>query len=165
MNGAPQADALPLRDIHLPDSVPWWPPAPGWWLLLILLCLIAAIAVYYYRRRRQRLASATWQARLLLRQIREDYAAHKDTQRLIKALSSLLRRTAVSLDERRSVAAITGEDWLNYLDATLPEPGFSEGPGRVLESGPYRQQVAVDADALIDLCDSWLLHAGSEPGR
>ena len=28
---------LPLRDIHLPEAVSWWPPAYGWWLLVVLL--------------------------------------------------------------------------------------------------------------------------------
>ena len=28
---------LQLRDIHLPESSLWWPPAPGWWILALLL--------------------------------------------------------------------------------------------------------------------------------
>ncbi|MGH8222486.1 MAG: DUF4381 family protein, partial [Woeseiaceae bacterium] len=27
---------IPLRDLHLPEAVGWWPPAPGWWLLIAL---------------------------------------------------------------------------------------------------------------------------------
>jgi len=30
MNPDPLA---PLRPLHLPDQIGWWPPAPGWWLL------------------------------------------------------------------------------------------------------------------------------------
>ena len=29
--------ALPLRDIQLPDAVSWWPLAMGWWLLLLVM--------------------------------------------------------------------------------------------------------------------------------
>ena len=29
-------DALPLRDLQLPEAVGWWPLAPGWWVLLAL---------------------------------------------------------------------------------------------------------------------------------
>ena len=42
-----------LRDIHLPDGVAWWPPAPGWWLLLLLLAVIGAL-IWRYRQQQAR---------------------------------------------------------------------------------------------------------------
>ncbi|MGB5726303.1 MAG: DUF4381 domain-containing protein, partial [Thiogranum sp.] len=44
---------LPLRDIHLPDPLSWWPPAPGWWLLLTLLVAIALLGGYLLHRYRR----------------------------------------------------------------------------------------------------------------
>ena len=38
---APAMNELPLRDIHLPDAVSWWPPAIGWWLLAIIIVALA----------------------------------------------------------------------------------------------------------------------------
>ena len=32
-------NALPLRDLHLPDAIGWWPLAPGWWVLIALSLL------------------------------------------------------------------------------------------------------------------------------
>ena len=29
--------ALPLRDLHLPDAIGWWPLAPGWWGVIAAL--------------------------------------------------------------------------------------------------------------------------------
>ena len=26
-----EENVLPLRDLHLPEAVGWWPLAPGWW--------------------------------------------------------------------------------------------------------------------------------------
>src|SRR5262245_54923082 len=48
---------LPLRDIHLPGAVGWWPPAFGWWLLLTLAFVAAALyALHLYRARHRRAA-------------------------------------------------------------------------------------------------------------
>jgi len=44
---------LPLRDIHLPAPLSWWPPAPGWWLLLTLLVAIALLGGYLLHRYRR----------------------------------------------------------------------------------------------------------------
>ena len=27
-------EQIPLRDLHLPDAISWWPLAPGWWIVL-----------------------------------------------------------------------------------------------------------------------------------
>ena len=44
-------EQLPLRDIHLPPEVAFWPPAVGWWLLVLL----AGVAFYAWLRWRWRL--------------------------------------------------------------------------------------------------------------
>jgi len=41
-----------LRDIHIPDSVSWWPPAPGWWGLVVII-FVAMVLVWLWRRRRR----------------------------------------------------------------------------------------------------------------
>jgi len=146
---------LPLRDIHLPEPVSWWPPAPGWWLVLALSIGLAALAVWLYRRPRRRKAPR----RLALReleQIRRSYAGHRDPRRLAAELSVLLRRTAISLFPRAEVAGLTGEAWLGYLDGVLGDGRFAHGVGRQLVSAPYRPAAAIDAEALLTLCREWI---------
>ena len=36
-------ESLPLKDIHLPADVPWWPLAPGWWVLLAALLVLTLL--------------------------------------------------------------------------------------------------------------------------
>ena len=45
---------LELKDIHLPDTSLWWPPAPGWWVLLIFVVLLAIVLPLLLKRLRQR---------------------------------------------------------------------------------------------------------------
>ena len=37
-----QETPLPLRDLHLPAEVGWWPLAPGWWVLIAIVAALAA---------------------------------------------------------------------------------------------------------------------------
>jgi len=161
MNGMPtQAPLdLPLRDIHLPEPVSWWPPAPGWWLLAGLLILLATSVLLMLRwHRRGRLGRS---ARSALERVFGDYRHHGDPQRLLRELSVLLRRIALSYFPRTQVASLSGEAWLEFLDrglaGSVAPGGFRQGPGRVLAEGPFAPSAeAVAVSALERLCQAWL---------
>ena len=154
----PASEPLQLRDIHLPSDISWWPPAPGWWLLLGLIVLISITGVVIYRY---------WQARKLYRAanlellaIQTAYAQHADDQQLVQALSIWLRRVCLSCYPRATVAGLTGQDWLTFLDQQLSRSKhpqrFSDASGQVLINGPYQQSTQVDADVLLSLSRHWL---------
>ena len=39
---------LPLRDLHLPPDIGWWPMAPGWWVLLAIAAAALVWLSYQY---------------------------------------------------------------------------------------------------------------------
>lgn len=145
---------IPLRDLHLPAEIGWWPLAPGWWVLLGLLAIGAAVLIYR--------AFLRWRAnrarRIALRQLTAlaaEYETSGDATRLAKHLSELLRRVVLAYSPRAEVAGLTGDAWLRWLDRGLAEPLFEKGGGRSLEALPYRtpvsgsDAVAAEVDALI----------------
>lgn len=149
---------LPLRDLHLPEAIGWWPLAPGWWLLLALALaglLLAARAIY--RRRRQ--GAARRRALAELARLEAAYASDGDVVRFASALSTLLRRAMLAYAPRDEVAGLTGREWLEWLDRGLERQPFSSGPGQTLAALPYRGRAGegeVDVAGLIDAVRSRL---------
>jgi hypothetical protein len=140
---------LPLRDIHLPSEIGWWPVAPGWWLLLGLLALLPVVAwclLVYRRRRRLR--------RLALLRLSE--LSSLPEGQLVRSLSRLLRQAAISHFPRHETAGLCGEEWLAFLDRSFVDKPFSTGIGRSLIDAPYQPIVAIDSTVLIKLCRRWL---------
>lgn len=144
-------DLSQLHDIHLPASVSWWPLALGWWLLLALLVVMLLVGFGFYRRyQRQR-----WrrEALALLRQLQQQSLTPK---MLVVEYSQLLRRVAISRFPRTEVAALTGEQWLVFLDQQMKVPGFQQ-QGRMLITAPYSATVEGDLDELSALCERWIV--------
>lgn len=142
---------LPLRDIHLPAPVGWWPPAPGWWVALALLAALIGLAVILVRRwRRQTLA------KLGVAELKAIEEADLPTSEKLRRLSILLRRVGLSAYPRTDVAGLTGEAWLKWLDQALGRPDFSEGPGRLLLTGPYQRLAEAQLTGLFKVCRDWL---------
>ncbi|MGB5456092.1 MAG: DUF4381 domain-containing protein [Gammaproteobacteria bacterium] len=151
------AEPLPLRDIHLPEPVSWWPPAPGWWLLLISAVVIIMSVFLLKRIRRRGRLKRTVRNQLGL--LREHYHQHHDRVQLVKALSTLMRRASISFYPREDSASLTGERWLQHLDETAPRKEFQHGSGRILASAPYlpaSSEIDTDIDDLLSLCENWL---------
>lgn len=147
---------LPLRDIHLPAEIGWWPLAPGWWLLLGMILLGALLLLLTIRlRQRRRLR------RLALRQLEE--LARLPEAQLATALSRLLRQAAISHFPRHETAGLNGQAWLEFLDRPFAEQPFTQGAGSCLADAPYRPAVQVDAAALVALCRRWLKKLPPQP--
>jgi len=147
--------ALQLRDIHLPAEPGWWPPAPGWWVLAVLL-LVLMVWLTRFALRRYRLHRQRQQLLAMLDALtgQPDNA----TPKTITELSILLRRLALMRFPRQQVAALTGSEWLSFLDRSGGDGGFSHGPGQVLATGPYQPALPADVDltALSALLHEWI---------
>lgn len=150
-------EQLLLRDIHLPQTVGWWPPAPGWWMVAALLGVFLLIGIWRWRGAKADYAPSLKSLSLRnLETIHENYAQHGDNQRLIRELSVLLRRISMSQWPRERSASLTGKPWLKFLDRTLENEPFSCGPGKALVEAPYRPDPSFDADLLLKVCHDWI---------
>lgn len=146
---------LPLRDIHLPEAIGWWPPAPGWWVVVVLAIALLIIIIQWLRHvhRNQRLHR---DARRMLYEIEQRYQEHQDARILIRELSSFLRRVAISAHDRNKVASLTGDEWLNWLDTRAGVELFNTNEGRQLTEAPYKPDNVVDVETLLTICRKWL---------
>lgn len=140
---------IPLRGLHLPESVGWWPLAPGWWLLIAVAVFAAGILIRIWLRRRAH-AAARRKALRQLEASRSAYADHGNPVALGAEVSELLRRTMLAYAPRAEVAGLTGDEWLAWLDRDLDEPRFRHGAGRSLLDLPYRNPDSVAEDLDID---------------
>lgn len=152
MNGSQAGvQQLDLRDIHLPQAPGEWPPAPGWWLVVVIVLSALAFVVQRGWRHLQR---ARRRHRILSEL--EGLRTEQSGPSLITGVSTLLKRVALRRFPRLDVAALTGTDWLAFLDRTGGDGRFQRGAGRVLAEGPYAPSPQCDADALLALAREWL---------
>lgn len=124
-------EQIPLRDLHLPAEIGWWPLAPGWWVLIG----IAALALLWLGWQRFEAWRANRARRIALRElawIGQRYEQTDDLQQLAKDLSELLRRGLLAYTPRHVVAGLTGKAWLEWLDQGLDEPVFANGAGQLI---------------------------------
>jgi len=140
---------IPLRGLHLPEAVGWWPLAPGWWLLIAAAVIAAGLLLRAWLRHRVH-AAARRKALRQLEESRSAYAYHGNPVTLGAEVSELLRRTMLAYAPRAEVAGLTGDEWLDWLDRDLEEPRFRQGAGRSLLDLPYRNPESVADDVDID---------------
>ena len=160
-NPALTDQTLELRDIHLPEPISWWPIAPGWWMIvasaiLVFIVFFISRKIYLSRRLKREISAE-------LETIKQQFQATQDKSQLAKSLSVLLRRACITYYPSRHIAGLTGRDWLSYLDSTMANSAaakkFHSDIGQTLLDAPYLPEgteLDYDAQALIQLCQSWL---------
>jgi len=150
-----------LADIHLPQPVGFWPPAPGWWLAALLL--LAGLwfggrrALAFWRRRRN-----CRQALLELERVFDDFADADAEQpsmanpRCVNAVNSVLRRVALTHFPDASVAGLGGEDWIRFLRANGDSTQLDRELAQALSEGRFQPSLAVDTDRLEAFGREWI---------
>jgi len=99
-----------LHDIVQPPPVPWWPPAPGWYVVLALAAVATAWLGFRYWRQ--------WRANAYRREaLRELKTADTPAE-----IAELLRRTAIAVAPRQTVASLSGSDWVEWLTESTGQP-------------------------------------------
>lgn len=145
-------EELPLRDIHLPEPVGWWPPASGWWLLAIMLlgAIVFLLVRWRNRRRRERALN------LALRELDHlQHAYQANSKTLLRELSVLLRRVAISRYGRK-VAGFTGRAWVTFLDDKAGKPLFTGQLEPLITESPYRPEKEADTRLLAKAIRQWI---------
>jgi len=165
MNPTVDVSQLPLRDIHMPAPIGWWPPALGWWLVAGLVLAAAAFyAFHYYRARHKRAAlRAMTRLRAALEQGAEPVAC-------LQFLSTILRRFAMTVvvpgAAEPDVAGLIGDRWLRYLDGCWDRTDFTAGLGKRLVAAPYARPNSIERGTAIELtalCTAWLAAQPATP--
>jgi len=156
MANTPTPDPLSqLKDIHLPEAAGWWPLAWGWWLLFAIIFMVMAFLCYrwlrHVRRNRYRRLAAREAAALY-----QQYQQDNNAQSYLRQVNQLLRRTALAAYPRSSVARLSGQAWLSWLDSRMLTPLFMGSPGEVLLSGPYQISADIDPKYIHQLATQWI---------
>ena len=136
-----------LRPLHSPLPVSWWPPAIGWWVLAAIIIILLVLLYRHWRRLAPRRA-ALRELKILEKQI-------KSEPQMISILNRLLKRYALVCWPSSTVAALTGEQWLVFLDDHGGNGQFSQGCGRLLATSPYQDE-SLQQDELVSLVRRWI---------
>jgi len=150
---AVQAVLNQLHPLALPAPPAWTPQTVGWSVLsatgvLLGLWLLWRGWQHWLTGRFRRTALAE------LRQLRQQLGDPSERLQAARQLPVLVRRLALAHAKRSSVAALHGQDWLAWLDATLADPKrpFSQRCGRSLSDWAYLPASSLPWEQLEPLC-------------
>ena len=144
-----------LRDIHLPEPIGWWPPAPGWTILAIVTLVVLIVGLIFLIRHHVN-GRARRQALCLLDTYQQQYREHQVNSQVMAArLSELLKRVALVYFPRDKVASLQGESWIVFLNGTSKGLDFNAVQRELLEL-PYQPEVACDLQPVFGLVRTWI---------
>lgn len=149
--------SLALKDIHLPaHGVSIWPLAPLWWLL-IALGVLGVLALVWYVWKRP--AQPHYQKNDIALQALADLQTQYNQQplELLREVSVLIRRIALTRFGRHRIAGLTGTAWLEFLDKTSGQAVFQQRYAAYVTASPYQANADLsDLQGFLQAVRHWI---------
>ncbi|MGM0767177.1 MAG: DUF4381 domain-containing protein [Pseudomonadota bacterium] len=142
-----------LRDIHLPDTGGFWPPAPGWWVLLALVLIIVIAGIVLVRRWQHR---NRW-LRVARRELEHLARTHAADPRWFAELNALLKQCARIRYPRAHPEALSGQQWAEFLLKTSPKDRVASRPiVEAMVSSSWQPEASADPQRALAFARLWL---------
>jgi len=150
-----------LADIHLPEPVSFWPPAPGWWILAALLIALAIwggsklLAAARYRKIRDHALSE-------LEKCYSAYAANSELEKnalqlqFVNAANSVFKRVALYHFADSEIASLGGKQWVDFMKRSGNAKLLDEQISDALSHGRFRTDIDVDVDKFYAFGRQWV---------
>lgn len=143
-----------LKDIHLPEPISWWPPAPGWWFLTIIVMLAVGFGSFFLW---QRIKKNRYRKEGLKKLDNIFLKVHEMEKKVfLQEISKIMRRVAIQSYGREKVSSLTGGKWLKFLDETGATSQFSEGEGIAFGTALYQADCKIDEGKIYTLARKWI---------
>jgi len=151
----PEEQALleQLKDVALPADPGWWPLAIGWWIAILAALIVCGVAYFLINRVLKKREQDTWRTMALIehQRISDEFSTGKNRNKTLAELSVLMRRVALAVQSRRSVASLTDDQWLQSLDIIGETSEYTDGVGNLLYRHQYQRELQIDDDAVSEL--------------
>ncbi len=150
-----------LADIHLPEAVSFWPPAPGWWLLAVIL-LIAFVVAARKIAQQKRLLKIRKFALAELENCYRTFAESDQTDlnelklRYANQFNSVLRRVALYHYPGKNVASLSGQDWLDFIIQSGDSSLMNEEIAGSLKDGRFQLHCDVNVEDMHEFGRVWV---------
>ncbi|WP_051275383.1 DUF4381 domain-containing protein [Aestuariibacter salexigens] len=138
-----------LRDIHLGNTISWWPLAYGWWIALCFSVIVIGAVTWFIIRRRQLLRAR--RAALLELQAIDTSAPDAATR-----INQLLKRVAMHYYPDAGVSALYGDEWTAFLASTGRDKEALATVIKQAQVGLYQPNWQADCDAFQRAGEEWI---------
>ena len=142
-----------LIEPEAPPAISMVPQTAGWWVLAVVAALALAYGMFRFLAYRRRNAYR----HVALAEVQENVENPA-------AIADILRRCALVAYPRASVASLSGQDWLAFLDRSAQTTDFTQGAGQVVTTAPYARTQSPDP-ALVKAARNWIRQHKAEGSR
>lgn len=150
-----------LQEIPLPPQVSYLPQTIAWYILFAIVAVLMIWVVWRWLRWRK----TNQYRKAALRRLQEiELCLQSGDQHrgALAELPALVKQTALAFAPRKTVAHLSGDPWLRFLDSTYKDAAFCSTAGQLLPELSYRSPAGIaglrdeEVAELIALVRKWI---------